>query len=186
MKSFSRGFTLVETVIVIGLFVAVLFVLFQFFVNYNATYRYEQALIETAWSGGQSINEIENFALPALGVVATHNFTSGQRSSSATVLVLELPAIDASGNVLVGIYDHVVFYLDGSTLYRELETGVGSARHAGIKQLSERVGSLVFTYDNVTYDDVTKIDVDIETQMQIPNQIVTSSLSRQIYLRNVI
>jgi type II secretory pathway component PulJ len=182
----TQGFSLAEVVIAIGLFVLILFVLFNFFVTYNATYRYERALIQTAGSASAAVRDVEAFTLQAYQVVSGHTFTSGTYTSSSTALVLELPAIDSSANVIVGAYDYVAFYLDGTNLYRILETDPASTRAGGTKLLSTTVTDLLFTYDNTDVTQVTEVTISIDTATMIKGDPVESSLTQQVRLRNFI
>lgn len=181
----KRGFTLLESVIVIGVSAMALIALTNLFLIFNAMYGYQQAFIATAGSSGAAINAFEAAILPADQVLASHSFSGTVYSSSATVLVLELPAIDSSGNTLPSAKDYIVFYVSSANLYRLMQADASSARISGLKKLSTTLSSLSFTYDNSDFTKVTNVIADIQTQAQFKQQTVQSHLREKVYLRNV-
>lgn len=181
----KRGFTLLEAVIVIGMSVIALIALTNLFLIFNAMYGYQQAFMATAGSSGAAMNAFEAVILPADQVLASHNFNGTTYSSAATVLVLELPAIDSSGNTLPSAKDYVVFYASSENLYRLMQADASSARVSGLKKLSTTLSSLSFTYDNSDFTKVTNVTADIQTQVQFKQQTVQSHLRGKLYLRNV-
>lgn len=182
MKS---GFTLVETVIVIGISVMALVALTNLFLIFNSIYGYQQAFMASAGSAGGAMNAFEAAILPAGQVLSSHSFSGTPYSSEATTLVLSLPAMDSSGNIIAGTKDYIVFYSSGTNLYRLTEAGVGSVRISGLKQLSTTLQSISFTYDNEDFTKVTNVIAEIQTQAEFKQQAVQSHLREQLYLRNL-
>lgn len=180
----KRGFTLVETFIVIGISVMALVGLVNLFLTFNSTYGYQQAFTATAGSAGNSMNSLETYISQADQVLASHTFIGTVYSSSATTLVLELPAIDSSGNIIAGINDYVVFYPSSTNFYRLVQAGAGSVRHSGLTLLSTTLNSVSFTYDNSDFTQVTNVTADIVTHAQFKQQVAQSHLREQLYLRN--
>lgn len=179
-----RGFTLVETFIVIAISVVALVALSNLFIIFNTTYGYQQAFITGAGSASSAMNAFEMAILPADQVLASHSVNGTTYFSGATTLVLELPSIDSSGNIIAGVQDYIVFYASSTNLYRLSQAGVGSTRPSGLKLLSKTLSSLSFTYDNVDFTKVTNVATDIVTQAQFKQQTVQSHLNEQVYLRN--
>lgn len=180
----KRGFTLTETVITISLSVLALLALVNLFFIFNSIYGYQQAFIATAGSAGAAINSFEAAILPANHVLASHAFSGTTYSSGAMTLVLELPTIDNSGNIVYGAKDYIVFYASSTKLYRLVQADAQSARSSGLTQLSATLNSLSFTYDNVNFAQVTNVTADIQTQAQFKQQVVQSHLREKLYLRN--
>lgn len=184
-KTRSSGFTLVETFIVIGLSVGSLIALVNLFLIFNSVYGNQQAFLAAAGSASNAMNAFEASVLPAAQVLASHSFSGTTYSSDASTLVLELPAIDSSGNVIAGVEDYVVFYSSSAKLYRLLEAGAGSARTSGRTQLSTTLNSLSFTYDDTDFTKVKSVTADITTLAQFKQQPVQGHLNEQMYLRNL-
>jgi len=180
----TRGFTLLETFIVIAISVVALAALSNLFIIFNNTYGYQQAFMAGAGSASNAMNAIEAAILPADQVVASHSFSGTAYSSGATTLVLGLPSVDSSGNIIAGVSDYIVFYTSSTNLYRLTAAGAGSTRTSGLKKLSTTLFSISFTYDNVDFTKVTNVATDIVTRAQFKQQTVQSHLNEQVYLRN--
>ncbi len=182
--SIPRGFTLIETIVVITLFTIMLFALFNFFINYNNTYLYEEAVVRTASSAGALVTDVTMYALPATQVLASRTFNGVTYTSGGGVLVLEVPAVNAAGAVVSATYDYVAFYSTGTKAYRIISANAASTRVSGTKQLSDSVSSLTFVYDNVSFPVVTKIEIDVVTALQVKGSTATQHLNQEVHLRN--
>lgn len=179
-----RAFTLVETFIVTGLSVIAMIALANLFFIFNSVYGDQQAFMAAAGSASNAMNALEASVLPSDQVLASHIFSGTAYSSGATTLVLSLPSVDSSGNIIGGTKDYVVFYSSGTNFYRLTAAGAGSTRVSELKQLSTTLNTLSFTYDNVDFTKVTNITADIMTQAQYKQQTVQGHLREQLYLRN--
>lgn len=181
----KRGFTLIETIITIGISVLALIALASLVLTFNSMYGYQQAFMTAAGSAGSAMNALEAAVLPSNQVLASHSFSGTTYSSSATVLVLELPAMNGSGNIVAGVKDYIAFYATGAALYRRTLAGAGSVRVSGTKQLSTTLNSISFTYNDPDFTKVTSVTADVQTQAQYKQQTVQGHLNEQLYLRNI-
>lgn len=180
----KRGFTLIETVILIGITTMALGALTNLFITFNSVNGYQNAFIAVG-SAGTAINAFEASLLPASQVLSSHDFPGVTHASATTTLVLELPAIDASGTLIPGAKDYIAFYSVSSTLYQLTQAYAQSARVPGLKQLSTTLQTLSFTYDNADFTKVTNVIADIQTQTAFKQQTVQNHLREQVYLRNL-
>jgi len=180
----KKGFTLIETMVVIAISVIALAALVNLFLIFNTTYGNQQAFMAAAGSAGGAMNALEASVMPADHVLASHNFSGTTYSSNATTLVLSLPAVNSSGNIIAGTEDYVVFYSSSANLYRSTQAGAGSTRVSGLKELSTTLSTLSFTYDNVDFTKVTNVTVDIVTQARFKQETVQGHLNEKLYLRN--
>lgn len=181
----KKGFTLIETIVVIAISVVALLALVNLFLIFNTTYGNQQAFMAASGSAGGAMNALEAAIMPADHVLASHSFSGTTYSSNATTLVLELPAVDSSGNIIANTEDYIAFYSSSEKLYRLIQTGAGSARHSGLTQLSTTLNSISYTYDNADFTKVTNVTADIVTQAQFKQKTVQGHLNEQIYLRNL-
>lgn len=179
-----RGFTLIETVIVIALFVIMLLALFNFYISYTTTHAYQTAFVETASSAGTIVNEVTHAVLPASQVLSGHSFSGTPHFTSETSLVLEVPAIDSSGFAIPGTYDYIGFYVDGTRVYRVIDADNASERLDGTKLLSDSLRSLSFSYSTTTLAAVESVEVDVETERSLKGSFIEHHLTQEIYLRN--
>ena len=181
----KRGFTLVEVVIVIFLFTLVMLAVVDLFISFNTSYSKQVANIGTAQSAAAFMNEVQRDVLQANSVAASHLYSGTTYTSDASTLVLTLPSVDASGNVVATMYDYAIFYLTGSTTYRIMDVDASSARAPGSKKLSDVMSYLTFTYNNVTPSSATNVTVDATTSATVKTQTFQTHLTQQIYLRNL-
>lgn len=180
----TRGFTLVETVIVIAISVCMMLALGFLIYNLNETEAYQQTAAQSSGSASAIMREMESLALPADAVLQSYAFSSATYMSSSTALVLEIPSIDSSGNVTANTYDYAAFYVVGTNVYRLIETNALSARVSGTKQLSSAASALTFTYDNIDFTKVNVVTVDVQTQAHMKQNVLSDHRHEQIWLRN--
>lgn len=180
----SKGFTLLEILIVIGLFVVMMIALYSFFVSSNSTYVYQSAYINTSGTASEIVTEVAEAALPARAVVISHVFSVGSLSSDTDTLVLELPSVDESGAIITGSYDYIAFYMDGEYVYRVTDGDPSSARNDGTKTLTAVAKSMSFSYDHETFADVASFIVDVETESSMKGTLISDRFQRTVYFRN--
>lgn len=180
----TRAFTLVETIVVIALSVTMMTVLGFLFFMFNNILSYEQASSQSSGSASAVIREMESLIFPANAVLQMHVFSGATYTSSSTVLVLEIPSIDSSGNIIANTYDYAAFYSVGTNTYRLLETNGSSARVSGTKQLSSTISALTFSYGNSDFTQVSTTTIDVQTQAQVKQNILSDHRREQIRLRN--
>lgn len=180
-----RAFTLIETVIVIAISVFVISALGFLIYSFNTISSYEKTSMQSSGSATAIMREIESLALPANAVLQTHTFPNATYTSTPNSLVLEIPSIDSSGNVVENAYDYAAFYVIGTTnAYRLLEANALSARVSGTKQLSSTVSSFTFSYNDTDFTKVSTTTADIQTMARAKQEILTDHRREQIRLRN--
>jgi len=179
-----RGFTLLETLIVVALTVAILFAITNFYAGFNRFYAYQNASANNATFTGRAIAEIDATVLPASSVLPSRAFATGTYSTGSSVLVLELPSTTSAGGVINGAYDYAVFYVSNGTLYKRLEANGSSSRTTVTEQLVSGVIALTFTYDSGDFGSVTRVSTDLTTQSTHRAGTVNTHLTSEAYLRN--
>ncbi|MDE1919226.1 MAG: type II secretion system protein [Patescibacteria group bacterium] len=183
-QSAARAFTLLETMIVIALAAGMMTTLGFLIYNFNGTSAYEQTLSQSSGSASAVLREVESLVLPADAVLQTHTFSSTTYTSTSTSIVLEIPSIDSSGNVISSTYDYAAFYTSGTNAYRLLQANASSKRASGTKLLSSSVKTLTFSYNNTDFTKVSSTTVDIQTQAQVKQNTVSDHRREQMRLRN--
>jgi hypothetical protein len=178
------GFSFAEAIFVVAALIIILVTLLLIYNNYTKIFGYQQALISTADSARITMNELQKFTQQSDKILSSHSFSGITRSSSQNTLVLEVPSIDNSGNILNGKYDFVAFYTSGTILNELTQADTSSNRPSGVKELSNTVSSLEFTYNNANPELATEVDVDLETQATSRQQTAAYNLYQKIYLRN--
>ncbi|OGH69139.1 MAG: hypothetical protein A2754_02560 [Candidatus Magasanikbacteria bacterium RIFCSPHIGHO2_01_FULL_47_8] len=181
-----NGFSILEVIVGVGIFAVLLLALFGLYEGYGKLYSVGQAEITTLTSARKTLNEIGDFTAQAHRILASQVINSTTYQSSSTTLVLQLPAITGTGDVVANSWDYVVFYSGGTTtLYRYLQVDAASSRgSAGLKSLSTIVSNITFTYDNADFTQVKKAGVALSVQARDNHQLITKYLTEQIGLKN--
>jgi type II secretory pathway pseudopilin PulG len=180
----KRAFTLIETIIVIAITAMALLALITLILMFYRIQGQHRALMEVNVSAATSMNAFVDAILPASKILPSANTSGLPYVSSNTSLVLELPSIDASGYVIPGVVDHIVFTLAGQTLTEQIEAGVGSVRQSTSRVLSTAVSSLTFTYDDPTLVNVTNVLIDLRTRASYQQTTMSAQVSEKLYIRN--
>ena len=178
------AFTLIETVIVVAVSLSMMLALSLLLYTFNKSSTHGKLSAQSYDSASAVLREVEAFVLPASAVLETHSFASATHTSTTTSLVLQVPSIDSSGNVITNTYDYVAFYTAGTNVYRLLEKNALSARVAGTQLLSQTLGALSFSYDSATFSEIRVVTIDIETGATVKEEVFTTRLREQIRLRN--
>jgi type II secretory pathway pseudopilin PulG len=183
-NSKNQGFSFAEALIALSILIFILLAILFIYMNFSRVYSFQQATIRTAESIRTAANEMQSTVLQADKVVESHSFSGNSYSTDADTLVLEIPAVDGSGNILSGEYDYAVFFASGANLYKRVDANAASSRQSGTKQLSDSIYSVAFTYDNVDLNLITKVNADIQAQAVGGRQTVNADIQREMYLRN--
>lgn len=179
-----RAFSLIETVIVIAISTVMMLTLGFVIYQLNGSVAYEQTVAQSSGSASAIMREINSLTVPADAVLGAHIFPSATYTSSATALVLEIPSIDPSGNIIANTYDYAAFYTVGTNAYRLLAANTASKRSSGTKQLSSTVMSFTFAYNNTDFTKVSMVTTDVQTQAHVKQNTLSDHRSEQVWLRN--
>lgn len=182
-RTHSAGVTLIETVIVIGIFAALLSVIFSMYSGYMRLHTYNKAVLATAGSATIAANDLQDLVLQANRIATSATISGTVYTSDASTLVLELPSIDSSGAALAGKYDFVAFYVSGGKFYRVVSVDPASSRIPRSRTLSEAVTSVTFTY-NSAISTANQVTIDMQLSSLSLRQIVTHQLIQKLYVRN--
>lgn len=144
----DKGFTLMEVLITTAVSVIVGVLLLVIIVNSAGVY-YKQS---SKFQEGTNTNDIqtiigENIKSSSAIVVS---YTSGDTTytSGVTQLVLKVPSVDSSDNIISNTFDYFVYFLDINKLRFKTFPDAGSFRKAQDQIFSTLVDSLTFQYFN--------------------------------------
>jgi hypothetical protein len=180
----TRAFTLMETVITIALSAVIMLAIANLYINFNSLYVYQQTFVATTNAASSAIQALNTAVLPADQVVASHSFGGTTITSSASTLVLEVPSISSTGDIIAGTHDYIAFYRTGTDLYQRTDAGAGSARSASTKRVAALVDATAFSYDTADITQATRVSADVTTRLNTKKGVVQTTLHGQFYLRN--
>ncbi|MBN1585083.1 hypothetical protein JW899_01815 [Candidatus Uhrbacteria bacterium] len=182
------GLTLLETMVVIGVMMAVLSMMTQMLLlNYSLFDRLS----------GQSENEtgavmaakiISQSVRGASSVEAFHDFDGNTVVSSENALVVRLPAIDGADGIIPNGYDYIGFYRDGTDdgkIMAVTDPDAQSVRQAGIRTVTDDNLRLAFRYDRPNPSQASRVSVMVVNRQVRRGQAVQSRGWVSIFLRNL-
>ena len=180
----KRAFTIIEVLVVIAIFSIVMMAVLELYLNFFKTYAIQNATINNSYSAGAILNETENLVHQANAIVGSKVVSGTSYTTGSTTIILEIPSITSSGDIVSGKYDYAVMYLASTGIYRVLSSDAASSRVSGRKLLSEVVNSFSLTYNSGTPALATRVIEDIVTQSQVKQQTLQTHLTGTVYLRN--
>lgn len=180
----NRAFTLIETIIIIAVTVVIMLALANLYINFNSLYVYQQTFVATTNAATGAMSALDAAVLPADQVLASHSFSGVAVSSGTNALVLELPSINASGDIVTNAHDYIGFYLTGTDLYRSIDANAASARTSSTKRVAALVDSITFSYDTADVTQAASVSATTTTKLITKKGPVQTTLHGQFYLRN--
>lgn len=155
MKTKQSGFTLVEMIITIAITAIVGVALLVILVNSMGLQTAQSNRVMQGLGINDSLSDISNWVRRASVVAEGYPTTPYTYTSGESVLVLKIPSIDASDNVVDDVYDYVVFVVEDAKLKEKLFPDNLSSRKPVNKILTNNIASVVFSYQNATGQTVT-------------------------------
>ncbi len=176
----QTGFTLIEVIVVVAISAICFGVLVDLFIGHNRLYKSTTAEINVTSDGRIATEDVSSYIRQASRTLPSYSsYTAGPQ-----VLILQVQSINSSDQLIAGTYDHVVFYLSGSDLLRQVFPNAASARPAQTKRIAASVNSMAFTYNNADYSLVTNVAIDITLQETAGAQTRSNTVSAKARLRN--
>src|SRR6185369_8230476 len=157
-----RGFTLIEIIVVIFVTSIMLLGFLSLYEWHGKVYNYQQAVIRVSGSSRSSMQAFSLYTSQAYRVLSD----SGSYSTDINTLILQVPSINDSGDVISAKWDTVIFYKSGTNLFLLIQPDASSSRPAVNKILSDTLQSLSFNYNNANFDLITKVTVDMTNSIQ--------------------
>lgn len=188
----NRGFTLVEILAAISVTVIAGYLLLATLVQTNTNFLDQNSQIKEGL-GLNDTTTIINESIKSAAAVAASSPTTPVYNSGATTLVLALPSIDASGNIIGGVFDYLVVTRDSSipTILRQIifPNLPQSSRKAQNRVLLTDLSLIHFTYldsngNGVTPSSAAKVNYVINVSERVGLSARASSASSEINLRN--
>ncbi|MDQ3018889.1 MAG: prepilin-type N-terminal cleavage/methylation domain-containing protein [bacterium] len=181
----QQGFTLIEVVIVTFLFSILLLGLMSLYDWHQKVYMLEQAEVQATGSVRSAMNNMSRYIAQGREIDSSRTINGTTYNTSSSSIIVEIPSLSASGDVVNGGFDYVVYYLSGTNLYQVIETGSGSVRIGGTKQLSSAMESLTFTYNNADPTIASQVIIDMQARATARGtSSVTAHVIDTIFLRN--
>ncbi len=180
----EQGFTLVELIIVLAICTVLMLGFLSLFEWHQKIYTLEQADVRATSAVRTTLNHMSLYIAQGYEIKATRNVSGTDYTTSSNTVILQLPSVNSSGNVIAATFDYIVFYLDDGSIYQLIEAGSGSTRDSGSKLLADNVNAFTLTYNNGDVSLASEVTIDLQTQIPIRGSTVDARVIDTIFLRN--
>lgn len=183
----TKGLSLLETVIYTFIGILIIIVISEIFVNQSNLGQKRTSQSDLEKSAGSGIENIKTAVQGARTVVLSRPFGNIAYTSDEDTLILEIPSVNGSGNIISGSYDYMVFFidpLDSSLLKATTEPATGSARPGNTRIISSSVSTVEFRYNKVNTVDSTALDATIITSKTLGTGVLAAKAHAKVNLRN--
>ena len=184
----NRGITLIETIIgltISALLVVILSYCLVIVLRLNEAQKTVSALTSSTDRGiyriSSSIQQSSQILSSAVIFGTTH-------TTSSSALVLKIPTVNSSGQIISGSYDTVVYRRnpsDLSELQEITDAEAGSARFDGTHIIARFVTNLLFRYNNSDYSSASTATVFLKTGTTVRGVLKESANQTTVRLRNL-
>lgn len=178
------GLTIVEITVGLALIGIISLLVTTIYFTHIRLFGSQTTLIDVASQNRLALDEITNQIRQSQAVATS---VDGD-TTSATVLVLQLWPLDASGEPLdSGNYDYIIYKrdsTDNTKLIRKIVADATSSRTSGTKTIASAISDLQFTYDNADPTLVLEVTVTLTTTGNANGKTQTTTQSAKAMLRN--
>jgi hypothetical protein len=161
--------------------------LVQLFGGNQRLFSLQRAEVDVVGGARRMTDEVIRSVLEADEIAASVVWDGTTWTSGADTLVLRLPARDASGVIINGVFDTVLFakkISNSAHFFKVVIPDPTSSRPSENRTLTEHLFAITFTYDAVTPSDATQVDIAVTTAEQAGGRTQNFSLSGKGRLRN--
>jgi|GEM_PF-1666894 len=180
------GFTLLEVIIALSIFVIIALIIASAFVSHYRLYNFSAVQSDLKSQSISILDRISRVANESSAIAASHAFGSLTLTSTSTTIVFQLPAKDASDNIISGVYDYIAFKKSPTStiLYEYIDGGAGSIRKTSGKTLSLFVSNVIFRYNSSVASNSTNAEALLTLVKTLSGAEKTYTNSTTVYLRN--
>ncbi len=182
----SLGFTLAEVLVVIALLLVTVVLGLGIFFDNNLFYENQTGKIAVINATREVADRLAEYGREAKAFESSYVYSGTTYSTGSATVIFRLPGRSASGDILAGIYDHVIVSTDSADaahLLLIVDPDPSSARPQREHLLTDRLTSLAFTYDNADVTQAHNLSFEI-TATSAGRHPATETVDGQVTLRN--
>ena len=182
MTKDNKGFTIIELQVAALISIVTLLAILSLYLFSWRSFTTGNTLLDVYANSRNAIGWITKDIRCAKQIVKSVEIT-GQASQYYTTtdnsIVLMLPSINSSGIVISPYYDHVIYFLQGSDMYRIVQKDPMSSRQNENRIIARYCSSLVFSSGGVTLSNFSDTELSTKNTVAVylPINKVTISLS---------
>lgn len=142
----QRGLSLLEVLVAMGVAVIVGVLLVSIMVNSAGLFYKQSSSLQEGLNINDTLGKVREAVKESKAVVTSYTSGGTTYTSSAAQLVLKLASVDPLGNIIVDVFDHVVFFQDQNKLRYKSFPDPQSSRKMQDQIFSTSVSNLTFKY----------------------------------------
>lgn len=186
-----KGLTLIEVLIAMGIATVAGVLLLVIIINSAGMFSTQSSKVETGLNINDALSKVRETVKQASAVAAS--YTSGQTTytSGPTQLVLKIPSIDPSGNIVSDTFDYFVFFQDQNLFRFKIFPDSSSSRKTADQIFSTSVDNLDFRFFNSANPPVevipinaSKIRTSLTLKQRVGAKFETNTATSETNLRN--
>jgi len=184
----TQGMTIVETIVSIFVGLVLIVALTQSFVILLRLNDAQKIVSRLTLHADRGIARVAKASQESKQVLASAVISGTTYTTSSTELVLQVPSINASGQIINGSFDTVVYRRNPSSTDQLLEITdglAGSIRTDGTRIVSQFVTNLIFRYNNSSPASATIVTVFIKTATTVHGTLKETASQTTVKLRNL-
>lgn len=165
-----RGFTLIEVIIAAGITSVIGILLLVIMVNTTGVFYKESSRVSQGLNINDAQSQIRESIKQASSIATSYTQGLTTYTSGATQLVVKVPSIDSTNNIISNTYDFYVFFLDQNKLRFKIFPDASSARKSQDQIFSTSLDSLKFQYSDASNPPVEvapNVSVKVKTTISL-------------------
>lgn len=178
-----KGLTLIEVLVAMGIASLVGVLLLVIIVNSAGLFTQQSSKVQAGLNSNDALVKIRSTIKDASTVAVS--YTSGQTTytTGSTQLVLKVPSIDTSNNIIANTYDFLIFYLDQKILRFKTFPDAQSSKSASDQIFSTDVENLDFKYFN-SATPPEEVTPGVATKVKVSLTLRQNTATTEANLRN--
>ncbi len=185
----KKGTSLLEIIIVTAIVSVLGLLLAVILVNTNSIFHTESAKVSQGLGLNDALLNVRQNIKLSDSIAAGYPINTPTYSSSSTQLVLKIPAIDSSKNIITNTYDYIIYLVESGKFKEKVFPDSLSHRNTMDQILVSNVSSLDFQY----FDDADqiampvngkKVKVTIQVRQKAGANFQSQIATSEAYLKN--
>lgn len=169
----NKAFTLIEILVSLSIMFLVLISSMSLYIYYWHTFSIGNTMLDVYSSSRLAMEWIGRDIRQAAQVVPNH----GAYTTNNNVIVLQVPAVDASDNIIGSHYDYIIYQLVGSDLKRIVVKDALSSRSNETRLVARYCTSLAFSSEGVGLAGISNLSTIDTIGIYLPLNKSTISMS---------
>ena len=170
----QAGLSLIEVIIVMGVVVIIGSLLMVIMVNSTTLFTKQSAKLEEGLNINDTLAQVRSNIKDASSIAPSYTSGGTTYTSGLTQLVIKLPSIDSSNNIILNAFDSYVFFLYSNQMRMKTFPSPQSTRKVQDQIFSNTVDSLKFQYFN---SGIPPMEVSPATAVKVR---ITLTLKRKV------